>query len=95
MLNRDGSGRLSADISLDIEDLLVAHWREMSPAQKLALVRSAAGLGTTMALAGLRAQYPGASERELFLRLAVRRFGRETVLAVYADAHAYLDPAGR
>ena len=94
MPKSEGRGRLSADTSLDIEDRIVDRWRDMSPAQKFALVQSACGLANALARAGLRSQYPNAAERELFLRLAVRRLGRDAVVTVYEDAHEYADLDG-
>jgi hypothetical protein len=43
-----------------------------------------------LALAGLRQRHPGADDRELFLRLAAMRLGRETMVEVYG-----WDPLGQ
>ena len=57
--------------------------RRMSPAEKLAAVSSLTLAVYEIALAGLRGQYPSASEAEIRMRLAVRRLGAETVAQVY------------
>lgn len=58
-------------------------YRRMSPAEKAAGVRATTLAVNTLALAGLRQQYPAAGEAELWLRLAVRRLGEELVAQAY------------
>ena len=65
------------------------------PGVKFALVQSADRLANALTRAGLRAQFPQASEREIFLRLAARRLGWDVVLTVYPDASAYAELHGR
>jgi len=58
-------------------------YRRMSPAEKAAGVRAITLTVNTLALAGLRQQYPAASDAELMLRLAVRRLGEDMVARAY------------
>jgi hypothetical protein len=58
-------------------------YRRMSPAEKAAGVRAITLAVNTLALAGLRHQYPAASDGELMLRLAVRRLGEDVVAKAY------------
>lgn len=73
----------SADTTREIEDLLFAAYRRMSPSEKLARIGALGELVESVALAGLRAQYPDADERELRLRLAARQIPRELMVAAY------------
>lgn len=73
------------DTSSEAERHQIALWRQMTPAQKLALVSSASRSVQAMAIAGVRLRYPQADEREIFLRLAVLRLGRQLALEVYPE----------
>ncbi len=58
------------------------HLRSLSPAERLGI---AAGLSLAvrqLAEVGVRAQHPGATEREIELYLAARLYGRELVAKV-------------
>jgi len=96
MVARDMSGCpergvLSADSSPTVERFQIDAWRRMSPVHK---VRTVDGLTRTvqvLALAGIRQRYPGASERECFLRLSVLKLGSEATRRLYPDAAALLE----
>ena len=94
MLDFDRDGRsaiLSRDTSADVEQLQIDAWRRMSPMQKLELVDAATRDARSLALAGIRACHPNASDRECFLRLAERLLGATLVRAIYRDAAEHLD----
>src|SRR5881296_1725917 len=55
----------------------------MSPSEKAARMVDLTRTACTLALAGLRARYPGADERELLLRLTALRLGAETTRRAY------------
>ena len=76
---------LARDTSPDIEDRQVAAWREMPAAQKADLISSLTNAAREMALAGVRQRYPGASDREHFLRLAILTLGPELARRAYPD----------
>jgi hypothetical protein len=57
----------------------------MSPAEKLAMVVSLTEAALAMARAGVRHRHPNASEREVFLRLAIVRLGRDLAARAYPE----------
>jgi hypothetical protein len=83
--------RLAADTTAEIEDRQIRAWREMSPADKAALVTGLTNATIVLARAGVRARHPGASDRELFLRLAILTLGRDLAGRVYPDARSLAD----
>jgi len=85
---------LSADTAAEIEARQIEAWRRMSPAERLQTSREMTRAANELALAGIRARYPNASERECFLRLAAIRLGEDTVRRIYPDAVALSDLRG-
>lgn len=57
----------------------------MSPAEKVALVSGLTNAVYELAMAGVRQQYPHASPREQFLRLAIRTLGPDLALRAYPE----------
>lgn len=53
------------------------HWRAMSPAERLALADRLSVDVTRLAIAGIRAHSPEATNEELVYELARRRYGDE------------------
>jgi hypothetical protein len=84
-------GALAADTPAEIEARQIQAWREMSPAEKAALVAGLTNATFTLARAGLRERHPGASDRELFLRLAILTLGRDLAGLAYPDARSLAD----
>jgi hypothetical protein len=79
---------------VEIEDRQMEAWRRMSPAEHLQVSREMSRAANELALAGIRARYPNASERECFVRFAALRLGVGTVRRIYPDAAALSDLAG-
>jgi hypothetical protein len=79
---------LADDTSADAARHQIELWRRMTPAQKLALVSSASHSVQVMAAAGMRQRYPQATEREIFLRLAVLRLGHQLALEVFPEVES-------
>jgi hypothetical protein len=77
---------LSLDTSPDIEDRQVESWRRMSAADKAATVTGLTQAACAMTWAGARYRHPGASPRELFLRVALIVLGPELACLAYPDA---------
>lgn len=77
--------RLSADTSPEIEELQIAHWREMTPAEKASIVSGLTNAAYDLALAGVRQRYPSASPREAFLRLAIVTLGADLARKAYPE----------
>ena len=79
---------LNDDTSLDIEQRQVEAWRRMTPAEKAALITGLTAAAFDLALAGVRHRYPGATEREHFLRLALITLGPDLARLAYPDIDA-------
>ncbi len=74
----------SRDTPLEVEEILLAGYRRMAPAEKLERVADLSRAVQQMALARIRAQYePDLSEREERLRLAALWLERKTMIAVF------------
>lgn len=67
--------KLFDDTAPQVAALLVRHWRETPPLQKLAQMSSLNASLEQLALAGLARQFPAASAAELRRRLLERRYG--------------------
>jgi len=79
---------LSLDTSPDVERLQVERWRQMSPAEKAAIVSGLTRAVYDLALAGVRLRHPGASPREQFLRLALVTLGPDLARQAYPEIAA-------
>lgn len=77
--------QLTGDSSEDAERRLIESWRDMSPAQKVALAAAMSQTVRDLALAGIRQRYPLAMPREQLLRLAIVTLGPELALAAYPE----------
>lgn len=65
-----------------LEVFLQLH-RRMTPAQRVARVFELTEFQESLQRASVRAMYPQAGEREVFLRVAARRLDRDTMIQVY------------
>lgn len=83
--------RLAADTPAEVEERQIQAWREMSPADKAALVAGLTNATFALARAGLRERHPGASDHELFLRLAILTLGSDLAGRAYPDARSLGD----
>lgn len=79
---------LSLDTSPEIERLQIERWRQMSPAQKAAIVSGLTQAVHDLALAGIRLRNPQASAREQFLRLSLITLGPDLARRAYAEIAA-------
>ena len=57
--------------------------RKKTPGEKLEMVLAMAGMVVRGTEENVRRRYPDAGDREVFLRSAAERLGRETVIKVY------------
>ena len=71
------------DTSPQIQQILIAGYRRMSPQQKLKRVSELTRAVQQLALARIRKQYGTISEREQHLRLAALWLDRDTMLRVF------------
>ena len=67
------------DTSPEVEAILIAGYRRMTPAERLARACDLSLAVRQLALARLRSEHPSASERELQLRLAALTIDAETM----------------
>lgn len=67
------------------QEVLLSAVRRLSPEDRLRRVFALTDLLLRLSEAGVRRLYPDASDREVFLRAAARRLGRETVVRVYGS----------
>ena len=70
----------SLDTDPAVEARQIEAWRRMTPAEKLHIVSELVRASEELALAGIEQRHPGASGRELELRLAALRLDRETMV---------------
>jgi HEPN domain-containing protein len=64
--------------------------RRLTPQQRLEKVMELNRAVEELAIAGIRHRYPDASDREVFLRLAVRKLGEDLARKAYPDVEAIL-----
>jgi hypothetical protein len=76
---------LADDTSADAEHVQIERWREMTPAEKLALVSGMSHAACMLARAGIQERHPDASPRERFLRFALLTLGPDLARAAYPD----------
>ena len=73
------------DTSDEAWTLQVDLWRQMAPAQRIALVGELNEGVKQLAMAGIRQRHPGADARECFLRYARLTLGAELALSAYPE----------
>jgi hypothetical protein len=71
------------DTSRAVEERMDAAYRRMSPAEKVRRMAALTELTHALALARIRAEHPGESEREHRLRLLSRWLPRELMIAAF------------
>lgn len=92
LIGPDGSGTTerpegyvpqSADTSFEVERFFFERLGELPLWRKAEMLTALCRAAQELSLAGLRARYPGAGERELSLRLAAFRLDRETMIRLF------------
>jgi hypothetical protein len=78
-----------ADTSPEAWEFLTALQRNMPPAEKMQLAFEWSEIVRQFAEAGLRERYPGAGEREIFLRYARHTLGEDLFRKVYGNELPY------
>jgi hypothetical protein len=69
----------------DADVLLIERWRAMTLADRVALIERMCHDVQVMAIAGIRATNPDATEREILHELARRRFGDKLADEAFAQ----------
>ena len=82
---------LAADTPFEVEEVQIAMWQRMTPADKAQLIVSMCRGVQEAAICGVQMRYPQAGSREQFLRLAILRLGYDLALEAFPDA-AGLEP---
>ncbi len=77
---------LYSDTHPKMEALQIQLWRQASPTRKMDMLAQLNSSARMLALAGLRAQRPQASEAELRRKLADLLLGEELARKVYGEA---------
>ena len=78
---------LFSDTHPRMEALQIQLWQQASPTQKMHMLAQLNASVRILALAGLRARYPQASETELRRKLADLLLGEELARKVYGESH--------
>lgn len=71
------------DTTPEVERMLIAAYRNMSPCEKIRCIANLSQACTDMAVAGIRNRYPDADEREVRLRLGALRMDRELMVKAF------------
>jgi hypothetical protein len=79
----DGTAQGASDTSPDVEERMFALWRRATPGQKLRKVFGIGKMINDLVRGELRGRYPGATPREIELRLAARNLDRETMIRAF------------
>jgi hypothetical protein len=89
----DPAGRqpLAADTPFEVEQVQIALWQRMTPADKMRIVSAMCRRLHTLAAEGVRRRHPSAGPREQFLRLAIVKLGYDVAVEAFPDA-AGLEP---
>jgi hypothetical protein len=72
-----------SDTSAEARQVMYDLYSRMSPARKLELIFDAYRTGQIFSMAGIRGQYPGASEKEVWHIWAKRHLGEDLYNKVY------------
>ncbi len=76
---------LYTDTHPKMEALQIELWRQASPTKKMHMLAQLNASARTLAMMGLRAQYPQATEAELRRKLADLLLGEELARKVYGE----------
>jgi hypothetical protein len=74
---------LSHDTAPAAHNVMVGLWRGMTPSRKMSIVLESNQMCDELALAGIRRQYPAATEHEQRMRLAARRIDRNLMIKAF------------
>ncbi len=72
-----------SDTRPEVERIIIEGYRRMTPAQKLARVEDLRRFALGLAETRIRSQYPGASERDVRMRLGAVTLGRDVMIRAF------------
>lgn len=84
---------LYADTHPKMEALQIQLWRQASPTKKMNMLAQLNASARTLAMTGLRSQYPQATEAELRRKLADLLLGEELARKVCGETNGEADHA--
>lgn len=73
------------DTTPDAERIVIERLQAMTPAERLGVAIGMSRAVRELALAGIRKRHPGASDREILMRLAIVLHGPELAVAAYPE----------
>lgn len=79
----DGTAQGASDTAQEVDERMFALWRNATPGQKLRKVLGIGKMINDLVRSELRGRYPGATPREIELRLASRNLDRETMIRAF------------
>ena len=79
----DGYLTQSPDTSRAAEEFLFNAYRRMKPAEKIRIIGDLNRTMDEIARIAIRKQHPNATKREVALRLAARKYGRELMVKAF------------
>ena len=79
----DGTAKGASDTPPEVDELMFQLWRRATPAQKLQKVFGIGKMLNELVRSEIRRRYPGATAREVELRLASRNLDRETMIRAF------------
>ncbi|HEY0479396.1 MAG TPA: hypothetical protein VGD37_17880 [Kofleriaceae bacterium] len=79
----DGTAKGISDTSPEADELMFQFWRRATPAQKLRKIFGIGKMINDLVRAEIRQRYPGATAREVELRLASRNLDRQTMIRAF------------
>ena len=79
----DGTAKGASDTPPEVDALMFELWRRATPSQKLRKVFGLGQMINALARSEIRSRYPGATEREIELRLASRTIDRQTMIKAF------------
>ena len=73
----------SADTCPEVEAMVLARWRLMTPADKLAEIDDLHRSVEEVAMMGIRLRHPEADDREVLVRLAALKYDRTLIVEAF------------
>lgn len=78
-----GHSTRSADTSPEVEAMVQARWRSMTPAEKLAEIDDLHRSVEEVAMMGIRLRHPEADDREVLIRFAALKYDRALIVEAF------------
>jgi hypothetical protein len=73
----------SADTSREVEEMVLARWRSMTPAEKLVEIDDLHRSVEDVVMMGIRMRHPEADDREVLIRFAALKYDRSLIIEAF------------